>query len=55
MSKSKEVRHVLGISGGKDSASLAIYLKQQGPYTTQLSISKPKVAMTPAKKQILFF
>ena len=27
---SKKVRHVLGISGGKDSAALAIYLKQQG-------------------------
>ncbi len=25
-----KVRHVLGISGGKDSAALAIYLKQQG-------------------------
>jgi len=30
MSNSKNVRHVLGISGGKDSAALAIYLKQQG-------------------------
>ncbi|MEA3546462.1 MAG: phosphoadenosine phosphosulfate reductase family protein [Thermodesulfobacteriota bacterium] len=30
MSKTKKVRHVLGISGGKDSAALAIYLKQQG-------------------------
>lgn len=30
MNKSKKVRHVLGISGGKDSAALAIYLKQQG-------------------------
>ena len=26
----KEVRHILGLSGGKDSAALAIYLKQQG-------------------------
>ena len=26
----KEVRHVLGLSGGKDSAALAVYLKQQG-------------------------
>ncbi len=26
---SKKVRHVLGLSGGKDSAALAIYLKQQ--------------------------
>jgi 3'-phosphoadenosine 5'-phosphosulfate sulfotransferase (PAPS reductase)/FAD synthetase len=25
----KKVRHVLGISGGKDSAALAIYLKQK--------------------------
>jgi tRNA(Ile)-lysidine synthase TilS/MesJ len=24
----KKIRHVLGISGGKDSAALAIYLKQ---------------------------
>lgn len=29
MSKAKRVRHVCGISGGKDSAALAIYLKQQ--------------------------
>ena len=26
-----EVRHVLGISGGKDSAALAIYLKNRHP------------------------
>ena len=26
-----EVRHVLGISGGKDSAALAIYLKDKYP------------------------
>ena len=26
-----EVRHILGISGGKDSAALAIYLKQKYP------------------------
>jgi 3'-phosphoadenosine 5'-phosphosulfate sulfotransferase (PAPS reductase)/FAD synthetase len=26
----KKVRHVLGLSGGKDSAALAIYLKDQG-------------------------
>lgn len=25
------VRHILGISGGKDSAALAIYLKQKYP------------------------
>lgn len=30
MSKLKKVRHVCGISGGKDSAALAIYLNQQG-------------------------
>lgn len=30
MSKSKKVRHVLGVSGGKDSAALAIHLKQKG-------------------------
>lgn len=29
MNKAKKVRHVCGISGGKDSAALAIYLKQQ--------------------------
>ena len=27
----KKVRHILGISGGKDSAALAIYLKQKYP------------------------
>ena len=27
-----KVRHILGISGGKDSAALAIYLKQKYPY-----------------------
>ena len=26
-----KVRHVLGISGGKDSAALAIYMKQKYP------------------------
>lgn len=30
MNKTKRARHVLGISGGKDSAALAIYLKKQG-------------------------
>jgi len=30
MNKSTKVRHVLGISGGKDSAALAIYLKKKG-------------------------
>ena len=25
----KETRHILGLSGGKDRAALAIYLKQQ--------------------------
>ena len=28
---SKKVRHVLGISGGKDSAALAIYIKTKYP------------------------
>ncbi len=27
----KQVRHVLGISGGKDSAALAIYMKDKYP------------------------
>ena len=27
----KNVRHILGISGGKDSAALSIYLKQKYP------------------------
>lgn len=31
MRENKEVRHVLGISGGKDSAALAIYLKNLYP------------------------
>lgn len=31
MSNSKSVRHVLGISGGKDSAALAIYMKKLYP------------------------
>ena len=30
MANSKKVRHLCGISGGKDSAALAIYLKEQG-------------------------
>ena len=30
MNNSKNIRHVLGISGGKDSAALAIYLHEQG-------------------------
>ena len=27
----KQVRHVLGVSGGKDSAALAIYMKDNYP------------------------
>ncbi|SDK78412.1 Phosphoadenosine phosphosulfate reductase family protein [Maridesulfovibrio ferrireducens] len=30
MTSEKAVRHILGISGGKDSAALAIYLKEKG-------------------------
>jgi len=32
MNQINKVRHVLGISGGKDSAALAIYLKEKYPY-----------------------
>jgi len=28
----KKIRHLLGISGGKDSAALAIYLKDKYPH-----------------------
>ena len=31
MGNSKKIRHVLGISGGKDSAALAIYLNKYYP------------------------
>jgi tRNA(Ile)-lysidine synthase TilS/MesJ len=31
MSEDKPVRHLLGISGGKDSAALAIYLRDRVP------------------------
>lgn len=30
MGQQKQVRHILGLSGGKDSAALAVYLKQKG-------------------------
>ena len=30
----KQIRHVLGLSGGKDSAALAIYLKGSGTRRT---------------------
>ena len=30
-SSESDVRHVLGLSGGKDSAALAIYIKDQYP------------------------
>jgi len=29
--KSKKVRHILSLSGGKDSAALAVYLKDKIP------------------------
>ena len=40
-----KVRHVLGISGGKDSAALAIYMKQKYPalvisYFLMIAIAK---------------
>ena len=31
MPKQKKVRHVLGISGGKDSTALAIYMRDKIP------------------------
>ncbi|MBE0472386.1 MAG: phosphoadenosine phosphosulfate reductase, partial [Methyloprofundus sp.] len=31
MSKEKPVRHLLGLSGGKDSAALAIYMRDRVP------------------------
>ncbi len=31
MDNNKKVRHLLGISGGKDSAALAIYMKNKSP------------------------
>ena len=30
-SEGKNTRHVMGISGGKDSAALAVYIKDQYP------------------------
>jgi tRNA(Ile)-lysidine synthase TilS/MesJ len=33
MSNKKSIRHLLGISGGKDSAALAIYMKDKVPET----------------------
>ena len=34
MKDNRNTRHVLGISGGKDSAALAIYLKDRHPCVT---------------------
>jgi tRNA(Ile)-lysidine synthase TilS/MesJ len=31
MSNNKPIRHLLGISGGKDSAALAIYMRDKVP------------------------
>ncbi|MDT8426531.1 MAG: hypothetical protein RQ733_11230 [Methyloprofundus sp.] len=31
MSEEKPVRHLLGLSGGKDSAALAIYMRDRVP------------------------
>jgi tRNA(Ile)-lysidine synthase TilS/MesJ len=32
MTNQKPVRHLLGISGGKDSAALAIYMRDRVPF-----------------------
>ena len=31
MSQTSETRHVLGLSGGRDSAALAVYMRQNHP------------------------
>jgi len=31
MSSTKPIKHVLGLSGGRDSAALAIYMRQNHP------------------------
>jgi tRNA(Ile)-lysidine synthase TilS/MesJ len=36
--KSDEKRHILALSGGKDSAALAVYLKDRVPYLEYVSV-----------------
>lgn len=54
----KKIRHVLGISGGKDSAALAIYLKQQNKtpemeyFFTDTGVELPEIYIFLDKLQI---
>ena len=41
-----KVRHVLGISGGKDSAALAIYIKDNDPEIHEIRVDAGAAANT---------